>query len=168
MVNIVIMRHGDAEPPIVDDQQRQLTEQGRREVQQMAKWLALAYPAFDHLWVSPYQRTQQTATIMLAQQPDSCQLQVMPQLVPDGRAEQVKTEIDLLLAAQPDARVLLVTHMPLVSFMVEALTEPGQAPIFTPAGLCCIDYGTERGGKLLEQNSPLELTLLKETAETSL
>jgi phosphohistidine phosphatase len=161
MVNIVIMRHGEAEPPTVDDQQRALTAQGRSEVQQMANWLTHAYPAFDYLWVSPYLRTRQTAALMLEAQQHGCQLQVMQQLVPDGQPEQVKTAIDLLLAAQPDARVLLVSHMPLVSFLVESLTEAGIAPIFTTAALCCIDYQTARGGKLLEQNSPLELTLLK-------
>lgn len=161
MVNIVIMRHGEAEPPAADDQQRALTIQGRSEVQQMASWLAQAYPAFDYLWVSPYLRTRQTAALMLEAQQRGCQLQVMQQLVPDGQAEQVKTALDLLLAEQPDARVLLVSHMPLVSFLVESLTETGRAPIFTTAALCCIDYQTARGGKLLEQNSPLELTLLK-------
>jgi phosphohistidine phosphatase len=160
MVNIVIMRHGEAEPLQADDQQRALTDQGRLEVQQMASWLARAYPAFDYLWVSPYLRTRQTAALMLEAQA-SCKLEVLTQLVPDGQALQVKDHLDLLLAEQPDARVLLVSHMPLVSFLVEAFTDAGRTPIFTTAALCCIDYRTARGGKLLEQISPLDLSLVR-------
>lgn len=155
------MRHGEAEPLQSHDLQRALTVQGQQEVKQMARWLATAYASFDYVWVSPYLRTQQTAALVLEAQRGACQLQLKPELVPDGSVLAVQNAVDLLLAEHPFARILLVSHMPLVSFLVEGFTEAGRTPIFTTAAVSCIDYEPTRGGKLLEQNSPLELAVLK-------
>lgn len=160
MVNVVIMRHGEAQPQAADDSQRTLTAQGQAEVKQVAAWLAEHYAAFDYIWVSPYIRTQQTAALMLEAQPAKCKLLVNAGLVPEGMAGEILDQYDLLLAEQPEARVLMVSHMPLVSFLVEAFTQPGQAPIFSTAALSCIDYNPTRGGRLAEQHSPLDLPVL--------
>lgn len=157
MVNVVIMRHGEAQALAADDRARTLTSQGCSDVQQMALWLATTYAAFDYVWVSPYTRTRETAELILSSQPSSTQSCIMSELVPEGSVAQVQQQVDSLLAEQPHARVLLISHMPLVSFLVEAFTQPGQMPIFSPAALYCIDYEPSRGGKLLERNSPLEM-----------
>jgi phosphohistidine phosphatase len=80
MVNLVIMRHGEAEPLSSDDSQRQLNAKGQHEVSQMALWLQQHYAAFDWVWASPYQRTRQTAELMLAKQAPFSQLEIVPQL----------------------------------------------------------------------------------------
>lgn len=159
MVNVVIMRHGEAQVHAATDSLRALTAQGRTEVKQMACWLADAYTTFDYVWVSPYVRTRETAALMLEAQ-QGAKLEVLPELVPEAAASILLERVDLLLAEQPDVRILMISHMPLVSFLVEAFTQSGQAPIFSPAALCCIAYNTAHGGKLLERNSPLELGLL--------
>lgn len=160
MVNLVIMRHGEAEPLSSQDSQRQLTGRGQQEVSQMALWLQRHYPAFDWIWASPYLRTRQTAELMLAKQQPFSQFEIVPELVPEGDAAVFKSYFDARISEKPDARVLLVSHMPLVSFLVEAFTVQGQAPIFTTAQLACIDYRPEQGGRLLERLSPQELSLL--------
>jgi phosphohistidine phosphatase len=160
MVNLVIMRHGEAEPMSAQDSQRQLTARGRHEVNQMALWLQQHYAAFDLIWVSPYLRTRQTAELMLARQAPFSQLEIMSELVPDGDAALFKSYFDARISEKPEARVLLVSHMPLVSFLVEAFTVPGQAPVFSTAQLACIDYRPQQGGRLLERLSPQELALL--------
>jgi phosphohistidine phosphatase len=160
MVNLVIMRHGEAEPLSSQDSQRQLTSRGQQEVKQMALWLQKHYAAFDWVWASPYHRTRQTAELMLAKQAPFSQLEFISQLVPDGDATLCKAQFDACLIDKPDARVLLVSHMPLVSFLVEAFTTPGQVPVFSTAQIACIDYRPERGGRLLERLSPQELALL--------
>lgn len=160
MVNLVIMRHGEAEPLSSQDSQRQLTARGQHEVSQMALWLQQHYAAFDWIWASPYLRTRQTAELMLAKQQPFSQFEIVPELVPEGDAALFKSYFDARISTQPDARVLLVSHMPLVSFLVEAFTVQGQAPIFTTAQLACIDYRPEQGGRLLERLSPQELSLL--------
>ena len=160
MVNLVIMRHGEAEPLSSQDSQRQLTARGQHEVNQMALWLQQHYAAFDWIWASPYLRTCQTAELMLAKQAPFSQLEIVPELVPDGDAALFKSYFDARISAKPDARVLLVSHMPLVSFLVEAFTQPGQAPIFSTAQLACIDYRPAGSGRLLERLSPQELALI--------
>jgi len=160
MVNLVIMRHGEAEPMSAEDQQRQLTVRAQHDVSQMALWLQHHYAAFDWIWASPYLRTRQTAELMLAKQAPFSQLEIIPELVPEGDAALFKSYFDARLAEKPDARVLIVSHMPLVSFLVEAFTLPGQAPVFSTSQLVCIDYKPEQSGRLLERLSPQELALL--------
>ncbi|MAD74757.1 MAG: phosphohistidine phosphatase SixA [Rheinheimera sp.] len=160
MVNIVIMRHGEAEPLTELDSQRPLTAMGKRESLHMAQWLQNCYHPFTHIWLSPYLRTVQTAEIMFSKQGADCQLTTESQLVPDGSADRILTVIDATLAEQPDARILLVSHMPLVSFLVEALTQPGQTPVFNTASLCCIDYQPAKGGRILEKVAPHDVTLI--------
>ena len=78
MVNLVIMRHGEAVAQSSQDSQRQLNARGEAEVSQMAQWLTQVYPQFDYVLASPYVRTQQTAELMLAQQGNTTQLQTLP------------------------------------------------------------------------------------------
>lgn len=160
MVNIVIMRHGEAEPLTKQDSHRQLTARGKREALQMAQWLQNYYSAFSDIWTSPYIRADQTAEIMLSKQGPQCQLQTQTALVPDGIPQLTLDLIDAKLSEQPDARILLVSHMPLVSFLVEMLTQQGHTPVFSTASLCCIDYQPAKGGRLLEKMAPQDLALL--------
>jgi len=160
MVNIVIMRHGEAEPLTMQDSQRQLNTRGKRETLQMAQWLQNCYSTFTHVWASPYLRTNQTAQILLSKQGADCLLETQNDLVPDGNPALVMNLIDARLSEQPDARILLVSHMPLVSFLVETLTQPGQTPVFSTASLCCIEYQPATGGRILEKVAPQDLALL--------
>jgi phosphohistidine phosphatase len=160
MVNIVVMRHGEAEPLTENDSQRQLTAMGKRETLKMAQWLKNCYKPFNAIWVSPYLRTLQTAEIMLSKQGPECQLETQSLLVPEGSARRMLDIIDARLSEQPDARIVLVSHMPLVSFLVEALTLQGQTPVFSTASLCCIDYKPANGGRLLEKVAPHDLALI--------
>lgn len=160
MVNIVIMRHGEAEPLTLQDSQRQLTARGKRETLQMAQWLQNCCSPFTSIWVSPYLRTGQTADIVLSTQGPECQQETLSELVPEGNPRLVLDIIDARLSEQPAARILLVSHMPLVSFLVEALTQPGETPVFSTAAICCIDYQPAAGGRLLEKVTPQDLALL--------
>ena len=161
MVNLVIMRHGEAVAQSSQDSQRQLNARGEAEVGQMAQWLTEVYPQFDYVLASPYVRTQQTAELMLAQQGNTTQLQTLPELVPDGDCHQVQLYVDALLSQKPEARILLVSHMPLVSFLVETFTKSGNTPIFDTASLACIEYSAGGQGALLEKMTPADLTLLR-------
>jgi len=145
MINLVLMRHGDAEPQFVSDALRQLTPQGIREVEQMAAYFAANAEPFDYIISSPFVRAVQTAELMLAQQPTSTQRQQIPELVPEGDSAQVQLYVDALLSLKPKARVLLVSHMPLVSFLVERFTQPGKTPIFATASCALVQYQAGQG-----------------------
>ncbi|MCC5852344.1 MAG: phosphohistidine phosphatase SixA [Alkalimonas sp.] len=160
MVNLVIMRHGEAEALQSTDAMRQLTAKGRSEVTQMASWLQQHYPAFDRVLCSPYTRARQTAELMVMKQPASCQLGLLSDLVPDGDPLQVQLYLDALWSTAPEQRILLVSHMPLVSFLVQGFSHAGQCPVFSTAGMACLQYQPGNRGDLLESMSPSELNLL--------
>jgi len=163
MVNLVIMRHGEAEPQLSSDSERQLTQAGIREVQQMAEWLQHHYSAFDCIYASPYRRTQQTA--QLVQQSGFCrnEVQTCVDLIPEGNPQLVLDYFDVLFQQNPEQRIVLVSHMPLVSFLVEAFTRQGQTPIFDTAGVACLHYKVGQG-VLLEYASPALLNLVQHSA----
>lgn len=154
MVNLVIMRHGEAEPLKTQDRVRKLTEQGKQDVSQMASWLQQHYAAFDWIWSSPYTRTRQTAELMRARQPEQCQLEIVPELIPEGDPELVREYLDARLAENPDANILLVSHMPLVSFLVSAFTTSEHQPVFCTSDIIRIQYKPGKKGRLKEQISP--------------
>jgi phosphohistidine phosphatase len=160
MVNLVIMRHGEAEPLSSQDSQRQLTAKGRTEVSQMANWLSQHYQSLDWIVCSPFVRTRQTAELMLTQQNNSPQFEILPELVPEGDCHQVQLYINARMEQNPEARFLLVSHMPLVSFLVETFTKNGCTPVFETSGLVCIDYQPPAAGKLLERMAPSDLKLI--------
>ncbi|RVU37644.1 phosphohistidine phosphatase SixA [Rheinheimera riviphila] len=160
MVNLVIMRHGEAEPLSSQDSQRQLTAKGRAEVSQMAQWLSQHYQSLDWVVCSPFVRTRQTAELMLTHQNNNTQFEILPELVPEGDCHQVQLYIHARLEQNPDARFLLVSHMPLVSFLVETFTKNGCTPVFETSGLVCIDYRPPAAGKLLERMAPSDLKLI--------
>lgn len=160
MVNLVIMRHGEAEPQYLSDSERQLTAAGQAEVSEMAQWLHHHYSAFDRIFSSPYRRTVQTAAVLVQKGLVGQAVELNTDLVPEGNAQFVVDFLDILYAENPQAKILLVSHMPLVSFLVEAFTRSGQTPIFDTAGVACIDYHQHRG-MLLEYACPGMVHLIK-------
>lgn len=160
MVNLVIMRHGEAVSMAPADQLRPLTAKGVDDVKQMANWLLQNYGSFDYIWASPYLRTKQTAEIMLTKQPNYSQLDLIPDLVPEADAVMLQSYLDACLATKPDAKILLVSHMPLVSFLVAQFTDYSQTPVFSPAQLACIAYKPQQRGQLVKLFSTADLALL--------
>ena len=157
MVNLVIMRHGDAEPLRSQDSQRELTARGRADVAQMANWLASHYQAFDFILHSPFVRTTQTAELMWQAQSPKPTLETLAELIPEGDCLQVQLYVDALLDTKPDARILLVSHMPLVSFLVETFSRNGQAPIFETSSLVALQYERGQAAVMLEKVGVLDL-----------
>lgn len=157
MVNLVIMRHGDAEPQSSQDSQRQLTAKGRADVTLMAQWAATNYQPFDYILYSPFVRTQQTAELMRLAQLTTPITETLAELVPEGDCNQVQLYIDVLLQQKPDARILLVSHMPLVSFLVETFGCVGQTPIFETAALVSLYYEVGNCGAILERMTVSDL-----------
>ena len=101
MVNLVIMRHGEAEPQYLSDSERQLTAAGQAEVSQMAEWLHHHYSAFDQIFSSPYRRTQQTAALLVQKGLTAQAVELNTDLVPEGNAQLVVDFLDLLNTLAP-------------------------------------------------------------------
>jgi phosphohistidine phosphatase len=136
-MNIFIMRHGQAAPEASSDALRPLTGQGRDETCLMAQWLAQQVPAFDRVLVSPYLRTRQTWQ-QVSKHITGTQVECCEELTPNADAD---IAASLLLAygeLHRQDNLLVVSHMPLVGFLVESLCPATMAPIFVTSGIAKI------------------------------
>lgn len=118
-MNIILIRHGQAESFASDDASRMLTTQGEHQAQQTAAWLLNQGYQLDALVVSPYKRAQQTA-YHVAQVFDipitSCD-----QITPDNSAQAAFEWLDELLLPE-SATIAVVCHMPIVASLAALLT----------------------------------------------
>ena len=157
-MQLFIMRHGDASMIAKTDAQRPLTEQGMEEAGLMGKWLKGLDVNIDHIVVSPYLRAQQTASVILSQLEYKPRSQTINSITPSGNAAQVHDFIDGFIETNHCQQLLMVTHMPLVSYLVADLTIDQQSPIFQTAAIAQIDYDIKSmKGELVRLISPLDL-----------
>ncbi|MFP2768160.1 phosphohistidine phosphatase SixA [Oceanisphaera sp. KMM 10153] len=143
-MNIFIMRHGQAAPEASSDALRPLTVQGKDETCLMAQWLAPQVPVFDRVLVSPYLRAKQTWQ-QLSKYISGTQVESCEELTPNADAD---IAASLLLAygdLHPGGNLLVVSHMPVVGFLVESLCPATMAPIFVTAGIARVSFGKEQG-----------------------
>ncbi|PSJ48053.1 phosphohistidine phosphatase SixA [Zobellella endophytica] len=143
-MNIFIMRHGQAAPEASSDALRPLTEQGRDEACLMAQWLAHQVAVFDRVLVSPYLRTRQTWQ-QVSRHIAGEQVECSEELTPNADADLAAS---LLLAygeLNRQDNLLVVSHMPLVGFLVESLCPATMAPIFVTSGIAKITLNAAQG-----------------------
>ncbi|MEW6983333.1 phosphohistidine phosphatase SixA [Colwelliaceae bacterium 6471] len=154
-MHIFIMRHGDAQQSGYQDSQRELTQRGIVEVSAMATRLQHASTKIDHVLISPYKRAQQTASIVLSALPYEPTTSTIDLITPSGSPSHVHDYIDGMQGIKQLNGLLIISHMPLVSFLVAELTYEKSAPIFQTAAIAEIDYDLEKmKGHLSEITSP--------------
>jgi phosphohistidine phosphatase len=103
-----LMRHGEAAGSDASgtDHGRPLTERGRQQVQQFARWLAERAQAPDVVWHSPLRRARETAELMAAEFDLTAVEQIV--LSPGMRADRLLEA----LAARTVMRAVCVGHQP--------------------------------------------------------
>ena len=155
-MQVLIMRHGDAALEAASDAERPLTVRGRDESRLMASWLNAKPIDINRILVSPYLRARQTLDVMREELilPDG--EEVLPELVPGGDAAIVCCYLQAL-ANEGLESVLVISHLPLVGYLVADLCPAEQAPMFATSAVASVDL--EAGnGKLDWQVSPAQLT----------
>jgi len=158
-MQIFIMRHGQAGSMAVSDAQRELTEHGFVEVSVMAKWLNDNEVTVDSVFVSPYIRAQQTAKTLMSDNSIKAELTTLDFITPSGNAKQVHDYLDGVFATETIDKLLIVSHMPLVSYLVEELTAESACPVFQTASIAVIDYDTNKmTGQLIKHIAPYDVT----------
>lgn len=145
-MKVYIMRHGEAELIAPLDSERRLTEYGKHKALQQGKKLAEAQIQFDKVLVSPYVRAQQTfEQVNLA---FNGRLDGLPEtweaLTPDGSSVLVKDYLEIL-AEQGINNLLIVSHLPLVGEIADALCESRPAISFATATIALIDWQGKTG-----------------------
>lgn len=118
---LLIMRHGEAVSQTFSDFERHLTRRGEEQViDNYKKFLSLQQPLPDLIITSPLVRARETTELIL----ESCEVRIEPEvsdiLVPEGQVDGVLN----LLSKKVETKVcLLVSHQPLVSYLVHCLTD---------------------------------------------
>lgn len=151
------MRHGEAALDAASDAVRPLTLCGRDESRQMAAWLNTKSVDIERVLVSPYLRAEQTlATVREALTLPEGE-EVLPELTPGGNAEQVGSYLQAL-AMQGVSSVLIVSHLPLVGYLVAELC-PGECPpMFATSAIANVDLPADGSyGKFEWQVSPSQV-----------
>ncbi len=135
---LLLARHGRADGMHAE---ASLTHEGESAVRRLAaRLLAEALPP-DAACVSPYRRARQTMAGLLLGLDSRIEPQVVSDLMPDSEADEA------LLALQAHGlgtgRLLVVSHMPLVSAITRRLT--GEDHGFMPGHL--VEIALEEGAK---------------------
>ncbi len=157
-MRIFVMRHGQAQAMASSDQSRELTAHGQNEVGNMAKSLSQQKHQFDAIYVSPYIRAQQTAIIVKNTLITSPSLTTLNFITPEDSAKQMHDYIDGVFADNAQQKILIVSHMPLVSYLVAEFTCGQHAPLFQTASIAEIEYDViTMKGQLLAHTAPSNL-----------
>lgn len=162
-MQVFIMRHGDAALDAASDSVRPLTECGRDESRLMAAWLKGQAESIDRVLVSPYLRAAQTLAVVRDEFPLAGQTDILPELTPGGDAERVADYLQML-ATEGVSSVLVVSHLPLVGYLVSALCPQESPPMFSTSAIASVTLEPQSGkGTLNWQKSPCHLKTEKQT-----
>ncbi|MCE2595702.1 phosphohistidine phosphatase SixA [Motilimonas cestriensis] len=153
---VYIMRHGQAEMMAKTDALRPLTQQGHDESVKMARWLAPQVSELDHILCSPYLRAQQTLNAIQPHLPQASSLEELAFLTPSGNTTAVANHL-FQLAEQGMKQVLIVSHLPLVGYLVGELCPDEGSPIFATSGIACIELDDDLQGQLHFLHAPHSL-----------
>ena len=116
-MQLYILRHGDAERIASSDRERQLTDRGKQQVHAVVQRHQQEIAKVTSIFVSPFRRAQETAAIVSQHFP-TVPLHTAEMLTPDHSP----MDVVRFLCQQPEsAKILLVSHQPLVSELVSEL-----------------------------------------------
>ncbi len=153
-MKLLIMRHGEAQLVADSDMQRPLTNAGINQVKQTAAWLIdneiIPKQGIDFAFVSPYLRTRQTFAVLNEILPINdveYSQDILPCSVTSIAHDYLDTKLSFL--GQPEC-VLMVSHMPFVSYFVDIVCKQQISPLFATASVVVIEYDLKRSqGKLI-------------------
>ncbi|MDR3431318.1 MAG: phosphohistidine phosphatase SixA [Rouxiella aceris] len=156
-MQVVIMRHGEAALEAASDSVRPLTDCGCDETVCMASWLNGRSVKIQRVLVSPYLRAQQTLEKVRQELTLPEQVDVLPELTPGGDPAQVAVELQTL-AKEGVSAVLLVSHLPLVGYLVAELCPGHCPPMFATSAMASVEINAETGlGSFDWQFSPSQV-----------
>jgi phosphohistidine phosphatase len=148
-MKIIVMRHGEAAHEAGRDDLRPLTDKGRKQSIRMAEWVAEQLPRIDRVLISPFLRAQQTWEAIQSCLPAPSKIEEFHDLVPYGRSEVVSD----YLRALDDEYVLIVSHLPLVGYIVNDLCANTVPPMFVTSGMAGLTL-VDGQGRLDWQEGP--------------
>lgn len=158
-MHIYLMRHGEAELTHQNDRGRRLTEHGVHQAEKSGLWLnktvSPSKSGFDCAIVSPYRRAEQTFEQVNKHAHVKTVLS-SSDFVPSGNVNIAQDFVDYLCKENPDyTAMLIVSHMPFISYFLDQITGLPMSKIFATASVVQVDYDVEQGkGKLVTEYMP--------------
>ncbi|HEK3114233.1 phosphohistidine phosphatase SixA [Proteus mirabilis] len=156
-MQIFIMRHGEATFDAPSDALRSLTERGEYESLTMANWMTQQDHSIDYVLVSPYLRAQQTLNVVQQGLVLPAKIETDEGLIPGGNPDHIAHYLRAL-GEVGYHNILVISHLPLVGYVVAELCPTVSAPMFSTSTIACVDFDlSTASGKLLWQVSPANL-----------
>ncbi|VVJ57743.1 Phosphohistidine phosphatase sixA [Klebsiella pneumoniae] len=124
----------------------------------MATWLKGQKVDIERVLVSPYLRAEQTLDIVGECMNLPKHVDVMPELTPCGDVGMVSAYLQAL-ANEGVATALVVSHLPLVGYLVSELCPGETHPMFTTSAIACVTLDADGKGEFLWQKSPCNLKM---------
>ncbi|CAJ0992126.1 phosphohistidine phosphatase SixA [Pantoea sp. Nvir] len=156
-MQVFIMRHGDASVEAASDSRRPLTPCGYKQSRQMAYWLRGQTVEIERVLVSPYLRAQQTLTAVREALSLPEGQDILPELSPGGDPCLVAYYLQIL-GNQGVKSAIVISHLPLVSYLVSKLCLQELPPMFATSEVACVDFDPVYSeGKLLWRTGPSKL-----------
>lgn len=144
------MRHGDASFNARSDAERPLSDVGIEQSNLMGKWLSSQEKTIDFCLVSPYLRAQQTFETV-KNHISILNSKIESKLTPDGYSQLI---VDSVLAMNQNiSTVLLVSHLPMVSYLLHDFCPSAGNQMFSTAQICCVEID-EKGSRLIDTQRP--------------
>ena len=122
MLQLIIVRHGEAEPKVdnVADKDRKLVKKGVKQMRRVANFLDLMNFKLDRVFSSPYLRAYQSAEVILEELEEDLKIETLRELEPD---QDVSTLIEKLKELNTaEMTILLVGHEPHLSTFIKSIT----------------------------------------------
>lgn len=159
-MQVFIMRHGDAALDAASDSVRPLTTQGCDESRLMANWLKSQKVAIERVLVSPFLRAEQTLDVVGDCLNLPMKVEVMPELTPCGDVGMVSAYLQAL-ANEGAESALIISHLPLVGYLVSELCPGETPPMFTTSAIASVTLDESGNGVFNWQMSPCNLKMAK-------
>ncbi len=137
-MKIYIMRHGQAGLYANSDAERELTGTGRQQSVDMASWLSAIEPTLDCVLHSPYVRAAQTWQV-IGNLFTVNTVEVCDDITPYGDAEYIADYVRALVKQHNYQTILLVSHLPVVSYLTSELTTGKHMPAFATSAIACLE-----------------------------
>lgn len=114
-MQLLIVRHGEAEVAAASDHVRNLTQRGRDVTAVLAQALLKKHFRPTQIWASPLVRARQTASILREQLSFLPALRECAAIVPEGDAQRC---LELLQRENANETIVLVSHQPFVTQLI--------------------------------------------------
>lgn len=153
IMKLIIMRHGEAESFRVQDKTRNLTHHGKKQAADAGLWLADylgEHRPIDLALTSSYARALQTYEHLSLHVTVTKSL-VCDDVIPEGDPKVAHDFIKTLIQDSPSTKVILiVSHMPFVSYFLEEVHVEKQTMLFDTSSLVVVEYDEVRGTGVIE------------------